>query len=686
MSEHSQLHSPNPESALETSALDSPLAQTSGGGQSLPPPPSLLPESQPFQLQAIQRQETEEPSGGFTPVNLLGVARDAPDQGQDSADSGGVYLRDTPSTSDDSTILRRIPYQEQFFITAQGPGWYQVRTLQGEEGFVSSQRGLVSTNSPDTFGFTVHVVQPNERAQQLAQGYFVEGDNQSEFRPNSLDYAKAIWAYNLEHYQGQELGIQRHSDEDYRLIAGYAIWIPSGDWAYRYIRELPRSERHGDSLVRWAYEYASYDNPLIVSVRSNLESLAEGWNMEDAREIIEQLKVFVASSRDAMVGVVSEIPGLVAILPAGNTSAILANFASSFVIGLLDQALNTPPEVLQQVLRSFLTAVIDPEFNLGTLTGIVQGIGNWFTDLWDTVSAIGEFIGAAFETLTSPETYTDDIPELVQALQDSFPAVREFLQELELAELMAGLHGIASSMGEQLGAGAFSQIIGFMGASPFGQGLGIGKIIGYLIPEVVLAVVTSGGGSAIKGAATALRGVANALKSAGKMIGKGLAKVGPFLDDLIRFAMALVKSGIDAAKVFGKKLIKLLESLKSIGRGGARNALSKFLNGGEGFSTMGAFKKKFGAAGNGMAWHHIVEQHPGNVARFGAENIHHTKNLIKVPHGKGLLHMKISGHYSSHMPGTKIRVRDYVKTLSYDEQYEYGIKIMKKFGYNGPFP
>ena len=109
--------------------------------------------------------------------------------------------------------------------------------------------------------------------------------------------------------------------------------------------------------------------------------------------------------------------------------------------------------------------------------------------------------------------------------------------------------------------------------------------------------------------------------------------------------------------------------------------LGKVLKGkGKGFATFEAFKKAYGPAGEGYAWHHIVEQNADNIAKFGAERIHNTKNLIRLPNGKGSIHAKISGFYSSKMKNG-MRVRDYVKTKSYEEQYEFGIETLKRFGW-----
>jgi len=82
-----------------------------------------------------------------------------------------------------------------------------------------------------------------------------------------------------------------------------------------------------------------------------------------------------------------------------------------------------------------------------------------------------------------------------------------------------------------------------------------------------------------------------------------------------------------------------------------------------GYSSFRAFKAANGSAGEGMAWHHIVEQNPSNITKFGS------------------IHAKISGFYSSKMPGTSMHIRDYVKTLPFQEQYQFGLDALKRFGY-----
>lgn len=100
------------------------------------------------------------------------------------------------------------------------------------------------------------------------------------------------------------------------------------------------------------------------------------------------------------------------------------------------------------------------------------------------------------------------------------------------------------------------------------------------------------------------------------------------------------------------------------------------------FKSFSAFKRALGPAGSGKAWHHIVEQNPANIAKFGVESIHTTGNLIKLPHGAGLIHAKISGHYSSiqRFTGGKT-VRQWLNTKSFEFQRNYGLQKLKEFGW-----
>jgi hypothetical protein len=83
----------------------------------------------------------------------------------------------------------------------------------------------------------------------------------------------------------------------------------------------------------------------------------------------------------------------------------------------------------------------------------------------------------------------------------------------------------------------------------------------------------------------------------------------------------------------------------------------------QGFNSFSAFKRAMGPAGTGQAWHHVVEQTPGNIATFGNQTVHNSGNLIKLPHGAGTIHARVSSHYSSIQPFTNGQtVRQWLST------------------------
>ena len=96
------------------------------------------------------------------------------------------------------------------------------------------------------------------------------------------------------------------------------------------------------------------------------------------------------------------------------------------------------------------------------------------------------------------------------------------------------------------------------------------------------------------------------------------------------------------------------------------------------FKSMRDFKNAMGAAGEGKNWHHIVEQTPGNVERFGPESLHNTENVIALD---SKAHTQISAFYSSKREITDNRVvREWLRGKSYEEQRAFGLMILEQFG------
>ncbi|CAM3286161.1 hypothetical protein G4177_12920 [Corallococcus sp. ZKHCc1 1396] len=92
------------------------------------------------------------------------------------------------------------------------------------------------------------------------------------------------------------------------------------------------------------------------------------------------------------------------------------------------------------------------------------------------------------------------------------------------------------------------------------------------------------------------------------------------------------------------------------------------------WKSFSGFKKAMGPAGQGRQWHHVVEQTPGNVQRFGPESLHNAENVIPLDEA---LHRRVSSFYSTKQPeliGTsRLTVRQWLSTQSYQAQRDFGL-------------
>ena len=110
------------------------------------------------------------------------------------------------------------------------------------------------------------------------------------------------------------------------------------------------------------------------------------------------------------------------------------------------------------------------------------------------------------------------------------------------------------------------------------------------------------------------------------------------------------------------------------------------MDGVDGFRSFGAFKRAMGPAGEGVQWHHIVEQTPGNVARFGPEALHNTGNLVRLETG---IHRQVSGLYSSIRPritgSTTLTVRKWLSMQPLETQAAFGQRAIQNIS-SGVWP
>lgn len=145
-------------------------------------------------------------------------------------------------------------------------------------------------------------------------------------------------------------------------------------------------------------------------------------------------------------------------------------------------------------------------------------------------------------------------------------------------------------------------------------------------------------------------------------------------------ASALIPAGITAACADGDCTNEVVTGENAIQSGldGIKN------NTGNGYKSFEAFKNAEGKAGDGWAWHHIVNQTTENIEKFGEETIHNTNNLVRLPDNKGEIHRQITGFYNSINYGitgsTTMRVREWISRQSFEAQWRFGINVIQRFG------
>ena len=86
---------------------------------------------------------------------------------------------------------------------------------------------------------------------------------------------------------------------------------------------------------------------------------------------------------------------------------------------------------------------------------------------------------------------------------------------------------------------------------------------------------------------------------------------------------------------------------------------------------------RFGSAGSGYEYHHIIEQGGTNAASFPAQELQNTDNIIRIP---TLLHQAINAEYSRRAKRAGLTVRQWLQTQSLSVQREEGVRILRDLG------
>jgi hypothetical protein len=241
------------------------------------------------------------------------------------------------------------------------------------------------------------------------------------------------------------------------------------------------------------------------------------------------------------------------------------------------------------VVENQLKNMIDPDFMLGQVSGIFIGIYDWFKDIvvmiWDLLKFIWESIQGAWKMLQEmwTTTTTGKPPKWVMDLvgpaknaaawlKDNSKMVIDFIVHLikdpgAMKQLGADIKGAIVSAGKSMarsaGAAVAKTQTDFMGASAYDQGKTMGTMVGYIIPEIVLAFFTGTIGNWIKGGLKAFQASRAALQLMKGM--RWLIELGKkMFGALEAFGGMIKKMASGTFEKLGEAFGKVLEFLKSL--------------------------------------------------------------------------------------------------------------------------
>jgi len=215
-------------------------------------------------------------------------------------------------------------------------------------------------------------------------------------------------------------------------------------------------------------------------------------------------------------------------------------------------------------------------------------------------------------------------------------------------------------------------------ASTFAELREVGERFGHVIGPnsvrvlVLVGTATIGGTAALASKAPKLPGFAQASRAVEAGTGLRLMDVATGAERLI----VSVPEG--TIRIVAAPHVVAMAAPKP-GAGSPATGRGRLLpNGHRAWGSYGGFRSAMGPAGQGKQWHHIVEQTPGNVKRFGGEALHNTENVTALTTP---VHTRVSAFYSSIQPkitnSNTLTVRQWLSTQSYEAQREFGLLTIK---------
>ena len=91
--------------------------------------------------------------------------------------------------------------------------------------------------------------------------------------------------------------------------------------------------------------------------------------------------------------------------------------------------------------------------------------------------------------------------------------------------------------------------------------------------------------------------------------------------------------------------------------------------------SLESMTKRFGPAGDGYQYHHVVTQGGENAINIPPKQLQNTDGIIRLP---TLLHEAVNAEYSRFIDDKNMTMYDWLQTQPYDVQREEGLKILRR--------
>jgi len=546
--------------------------------------------------------------------NVTALAKDPPKTNVETGETskGGVNLRKVPFTPTDvmdnpilkndveNSLVEHLPFGARMTIQRESvkgkdgkdPGWYFVMAESGNQGYVAKHLVETKLPAPDV---SYHHITKGETLLEIARKYYspdsedrvgiVESDG--EFRNYVLELAR----YN-EKWRGDEAGAVFEYEANSKdpnswkktiVREGLRMWIPSSAEMYYLIKNRPEGQVFDNT--NWSEESGQWiiDNmPSTIMIEKYLEWWVkipvEQREKGALKYYKQQLKMYKKLQADwswldpYIMPLVPFVPGAGA---AVGISFVYDLFIS-FNIGYFDQLSKSDPKQMVLNAERTLRNLTQLEHYKGVFYGFFQGIKEWGEDFVDIFVSIGDAVSTIVDITTDPNTYVkiaEFTGDAIEYVATNIHQIKKTLADLNFVEvitgMMTGLRATLIKKGKELGRSTAKALSGFAASSPYDQGYSIGKIVGYIVPEIVLAVATSGIFTAIKVGLKAVQVFMKFIKPILKGIKVGLqalkaaagaaADIVRFISDFIKGILKSVKKG---ATRFWEKMQDLFEGFE----------------------------------------------------------------------------------------------------------------------------